>query len=107
MTGDTLNIVNVAYMVLIMLDKLTYILSGHQCASLAVWGFGAKLPVLVIPDELVETDVNAMCSEIHKLVSCVWNKKEFSKQWKKTCVVPIEENGGKTSFSNYRGTSCY
>jgi hypothetical protein len=44
-------------------------------------------------------------SAIHKLINSIWNKEEFPHQWKESIIVPIDEKGDKTDFSNYRGIS--
>jgi hypothetical protein len=35
-----------------------------------------------IPIELIYAGGNILRSEIHKLINCVWNKKELPQQWK-------------------------
>jgi hypothetical protein len=42
-----------------------------------------------IPAELIEAAGKILRSEIHKLTSSIWNKKEVRDQWKKSITVPI------------------
>jgi hypothetical protein len=58
-----------------------------------------------IPAELIQAGGNTLCSEIHKLINCIWNKEELREQWKVSIIVPIYKKGGKTDCSNYRGIS--
>jgi hypothetical protein len=44
-------------------------------------------------------------SEIHKLITLIWNKEELPHQWKESIVLPIHKKGDKTDCSNYRGIS--
>jgi hypothetical protein len=55
--------------------------------------------------ELIQTGGNTLCSEIHKLINCIWNKEELPEQWKESIIVPIYKKGDKTECSNYRGIS--
>jgi hypothetical protein len=43
-------------------------------------------------------------SEIHKLITLIWNKEELPHQWKES-IVPIHKKCDKTDCSNYRGIS--
>jgi hypothetical protein len=58
-----------------------------------------------IPAELIQAGGNALRSEIHKLINCVWNKEELPEQWKESIIVPIYKKGDKTDCSNYREIS--
>jgi hypothetical protein len=60
-----------------------------------------------IPAELIQAGGETLRSEIHKLIKLIWNKEELPHQWKKSIVVPIHKNGGKTDCSNYRGISFF
>jgi sorting nexin-29 len=42
---------------------------------------------------------------IHKLINSVWNKEEFSDQWKESVIVPFHEKGDKTDCTNYHRMS--
>jgi hypothetical protein len=65
-----------------------------------------KLPGIdQIVAELIQGVGNTLCSEIHKLINCIWNKEELPEQWKESVVVPVYKKGGKTDCSNYRGIS--
>jgi hypothetical protein len=55
--------------------------------------------------ELIQAGGNTLCSEIHKLIDCIWNKEELSEQWKECIIVPIYEKGDKMDCSNYQGIS--
>jgi hypothetical protein len=51
--------------------------------------------------ELIQAGGNILCSEIHKLINCIWNKEELPEQWKESVIVPIYKKGDKTDCSNY------
>ena len=42
--------------------------------------------------------------KIQKIISCVWNKKQLSEQWKESIIVPVHKRN-KTDCSNRRGRS--
>jgi hypothetical protein len=42
---------------------------------------------------------------IHKLINSIWNKEELPDQWKKSIIVPVHKEGGKTDCNNYCGIS--
>jgi hypothetical protein len=44
-----------------------------------------------------------VCSEIHKLIYSIWNKKELLQVWKEFVIVPIYKKGGSTDCNNYQG----
>jgi hypothetical protein len=46
-----------------------------------------------------------LCSEIHKLISSVWNKEELPQDWKESISVPVHNKGYKTDCSNYQDIS--
>jgi hypothetical protein len=50
--------------------------------------------------ELIQTGVEILRSEIHKLVHSIWNRKEFPQQWAESIIVPISKNPDKTDCSN-------
>jgi hypothetical protein len=58
-----------------------------------------------IPAELIQAGGNTLRSEIHTLITCIWNKEELSEQWKESIIVPIYKKGDRTDCSNYRGIS--
>jgi hypothetical protein len=58
-----------------------------------------------IPAERIQTAVETLRSEIHKLTKLIWNKEELPHQWKELTVVPINRKDDKTDCSNYRGIS--
>jgi hypothetical protein len=58
-----------------------------------------------IPAELTQAGGETLHSEIHKLITLIWNKEELPDQWKESIVVPIQKKGDKTDCSNYRGIS--
>jgi hypothetical protein len=58
-----------------------------------------------IPAELIKAGGEMLCSKIHKLISCIWNKEELPQQWKESIIVRIRKKGNKTDCNNYRGIS--
>jgi len=44
-------------------------------------------------------------SEIHKLITSMWNKGKLPQEWKESITVPIYKKGNKTDCSDYRGIS--
>jgi hypothetical protein len=55
--------------------------------------------------ELMKTEGETLCSEIHKLICSIWNKKELPQQWKESIITPIHEKGDKTDCNNCQGIS--
>jgi hypothetical protein len=55
--------------------------------------------------ELIQAGGNTLCSEIHKLFHCVWNKEELPGQWKESIIVPFYKKGDKTDCINYQRIS--
>jgi hypothetical protein len=53
---------------------------------------------------MIQTGVNILCSEIHKLIN-VRNKEDLPQQWKESIIVSIYKRGDKTDCSNYRRKS--
>jgi hypothetical protein len=58
-----------------------------------------------IPAKLIKAGGETLCSEIHKLICCIWNKEELPQQWKESIIVPIHKKGDKTDCNNYCGIS--
>jgi hypothetical protein len=58
-----------------------------------------------IPAELFKAGGEALYSEIHRLICCIWNKEELLQQWKESINLPIYKKGDKTDCNNYRGIS--
>jgi hypothetical protein len=46
-----------------------------------------------------------LCSEIHRLITSIWNKEELLKQWKESIIVHSYKKSDETNSSNYRGIS--
>ena len=44
-----------------------------------------------------------ICSEIHKLINSIWNKKELPEGWKESIIVLIYKKGDRTDCSNFTG----
>jgi hypothetical protein len=57
------------------------------------------------PAELLKAGGDTLCSEIHRLICCIWNKEELPQQWKESIIVPVPEMGDKTDCIIYRGIS--
>jgi hypothetical protein len=58
-----------------------------------------------IPAKLKKAGGETLCSEIHKLICCIWNKEELPQQWKESIIVPIYKKCDKTGCNNYRRIS--
>jgi hypothetical protein len=58
-----------------------------------------------IPAKLIKAGGSTICSEIHKLITSIWNKEELPEQWKESIIAPIYKKGDKTDCSNYPGIS--
>jgi hypothetical protein len=52
---------------------------------------------------LIKAGGETLYSEIHRLICSLWNKEEFTQQWKESIIVPIYKKGDKTDCNNYRG----
>jgi hypothetical protein len=48
-----------------------------------------------------------MRSEIHELITSIWNEEEIPEEWKESIIVPIHKKGDKTECSNYTGISIF
>jgi hypothetical protein len=57
-----------------------------------------------IPAELIKAGGETLCSEIHRLICCIWNE-ELPQQWKEYVVIPIHKKGARTDCNNYQGIS--
>jgi hypothetical protein len=44
-----------------------------------------------IPAELIQAGGETLRSEIHKLITLIWNKAELPHQWKESTVVPLHK----------------
>jgi hypothetical protein len=55
--------------------------------------------------ELIKAGGSKICSEIHKLISSIWNKEELPDQWNESIIVPVYKEGDKTDCTNYCGIS--
>jgi hypothetical protein len=53
-----------------------------------------------IPADMIQPGA-IIHSEIHKLITLIWNKEELPIQWKESIAVPIHKEGDKTDCSNY------
>jgi len=58
-----------------------------------------------IPAELIKAGGRTIRSEIHKLITSIWNKEELPEEWKESIIVPIYKKGDETNCNNYRGIS--
>jgi hypothetical protein len=59
-----------------------------------------------IPAELILAGGGTLCSEIHKLIKLIWNKKELPYQWKESIVVPIHRKGDKIAVVIIKAYHC-
>jgi hypothetical protein len=55
--------------------------------------------------ELIKAGDETSCSEIHKLIRSLWNKKRLAQKWKESSIVPIHKKGDKTDSNDYQGIS--
>jgi hypothetical protein len=51
--------------------------------------------------ELIKAEGETLCSEIHKLISSIWNKEELPQQWKESIIVPLHKKGDEIDCNNY------
>jgi hypothetical protein len=49
-----------------------------------------------IPAKLIKAGSETLCSDIHKLICCIWNKEELPQQQKESIIVPIHKKSDKT-----------
>jgi hypothetical protein len=56
--------------------------------------------VYQIPAELIQAGGETLRSEIHELITLIWNK-ELPHQWKESIVAHIHKKVDKTDCSNY------
>jgi hypothetical protein len=43
--------------------------------------------------ELIQAGGNTLCSEIHELITSVWDKEKLPQEWKEFIIVPIYKRG--------------
>jgi hypothetical protein len=60
-----------------------------------------------ITAELIQAGENTLSSEIHKLINCIWNKEEFSEQWKESIIVPFIRRVIKWTVVIIKEYHCY
>jgi hypothetical protein len=58
-----------------------------------------------IPAELIKVGGETLYSEIHRLICCLWNKKDLPQQWKESIIVPICKKVENTYCNNFRAIS--
>jgi hypothetical protein len=46
--------------------------------------------------EMIKAGGETLCSEVHKFIYSIWNKKELPQQWKVSIIIPIQRKGAKT-----------
>jgi hypothetical protein len=49
-----------------------------------------------ISAELIKAGGETLYSEIHRLISCIWNKEELPQQWKQSIIIRIFKKGVET-----------
>jgi hypothetical protein len=57
--------------------------------------------VVEISAELIQAGGDTLHSDVHKLITLIWNKERNSHQWKESIVVLIHKSNDKTNCSNY------
>jgi hypothetical protein len=73
-------------------EKHTAVLLLPQPSSFEVWITIEKLKRCKSPgtdQKIIQAGGNTLCYEIHKLITCIWNKEELPEQWKVSIIVPI------------------
>jgi hypothetical protein len=58
-----------------------------------------------IPAQLIEAGGETFPSEIHKLITSIWNKEELPDQWIESIIVSIHKKVDKSDCINYCGIS--
>jgi len=58
-----------------------------------------------IPTELIKAGDRTIHSEIHKLITSIWNKEELPEERKESIIVSSYKKGNKTGYSDYKGIS--
>jgi hypothetical protein len=58
-----------------------------------------------IPSEIVQSGLEILRLETHKIIKLIWDKEELPHKWKESVVVPVRKKGDKTDSSTYRGIS--
>jgi hypothetical protein len=67
-----------------------------------------KLPISdQIPAEPIQARGERLVSVIHKLINCMWNKRELPDLWKQSVIVPVHKKGDKTNCNNFLGYHSY
>ena len=56
-----------------------------------------------IPAELIKFGGKTSRSVIHKVINCIWKRKELPEEWKESIIVSIYKKGDKTDCNNCRG----
>jgi hypothetical protein len=56
-----------------------------------------------IPGELFKHGGNALCMEMHELVTRIWNDEELPEEWRTSIMCPLYKKGDKLECGNYRG----
>jgi hypothetical protein len=51
--------------------------------------------------KLIKAGDEMLCSEIHKLICSLQNKKELPQQWKEPIIIPIHKKDDKADCNNY------
>ena len=57
------------------------------------------------PAEIIKAGGRKIRYEFHKIINFIWNKEEFSEEWKESIIAPTYNKGDNTDYSNYRGVS--
>jgi hypothetical protein len=58
-----------------------------------------------IPAEMIEAGGRTISSEIHEIITSVWNKEKLPEEWMWTIILSIFTTVDKTRFSYYRDIS--
>jgi hypothetical protein len=58
-----------------------------------------------IPAEMIEAGGKIIYSEIHEIITSVWNKEKLPEEWMRPIILSVFTKVDKTRFSYYRGIS--
>jgi hypothetical protein len=89
-----------------MLGCLKYI-TAEQCLfeieiTTEKWKRYKLLSINQILVEVIHTGGETLCSEIYKVINCIWKKEQLPHQWKESIIASIYKKGDEVDCSNYQ-----